>query len=80
MRVSAWRGVRKDYNQSNLVKEKKKVLSRRLCIIALFSRLSERLSFLPHADYFCIEIAPLFYLLSILLLFLFVLYLVPFTA
>lgn len=61
VRVSPWRGVRKDYNQSNLVK-KKKVLSRRLCIIALFSRLSERLSFLPHADYFCIEIV-LFHLL-----------------
>lgn len=47
------------YNHSNLVK-KKKVLSRQLCIIALFSRLSERLSFLPHADYFCIEIVPFF--------------------
>lgn len=57
------------YNHSNLVK-KKKVLSRRLCIIALFSRLSVRLSFLPHADYFCIEIVPFFHPLVFSLYFL----------
>lgn len=73
------RKVRKDYIITLISLRKKKVLSRRLCIIALFSRLSERLSFLPRADYFCIEIfAPLSILLySLILLFPFVLALLP---
>lgn len=66
-------------NHSNLVK-KKKVLSRRLCIIVLFSRLSERLSFMSHADYFCIELVPFFPSSCILFVFPFVLSFFPFTA
>lgn len=54
MRVSPWKGVRKIYNQSNLVKKKSIILSTLYHSVILMCL--QRLSFLPHANYFCIEI------------------------